>query len=162
VAEPPTRVVVADDDVLLREGLASLLAGSGFDVVGRCGDTRVGEGGSTLSGGQRQRVSIARALLKDAPVVVLDEATAALDPENDATVGAAVAELGKRSTLLVIAHRLQTVRAADQILVLNDGHASSPPSRPPRCGPCARAPVRAPGRGPAARPRSRRSAPGDR
>ncbi|OLT12379.1 ABC transporter ATP-binding protein [Pseudonocardia sp. CNS-139] len=84
-------------------------------------DTRVGEGGSTLSGGQRQRVSIARALLKDAPVVVLDEATAALDPENDATVGAAVAELGRRSTLLVIAHRLQTVRAADQILVLEDG-----------------------------------------
>jgi ATP-binding cassette, subfamily B, bacterial IrtB/YbtQ len=84
-------------------------------------DTRVGEGGSTLSGGQRQRVSIARALLKDAPIVVLDEATAALDPENDATVGAAVAELGKRATLLVIAHRLQTVLAADQILVLRDG-----------------------------------------
>jgi ATP-binding cassette, subfamily B, bacterial IrtB/YbtQ len=84
-------------------------------------DTRVGEGGSTLSGGQRQRVSIARALLKDAPVVVLDEATAALDPENDATVGAAVAELGRRATLLVIAHRLQTVLAADQILVLRDG-----------------------------------------
>ena len=84
-------------------------------------DTHVGEGGSTLSGGQRQRVSIARALLKDAPIVVLDEATAALDPENDATVGAAVAELGKRATLLVIAHRLQTVLVADQILVLRDG-----------------------------------------
>ena len=66
-------------------------------------------------------VSIARALLKDAPIVVLDEATAALDPENDATVGAAVAELSRRATLLVIAHRLQTVLAADQILVLRDG-----------------------------------------
>jgi ATP-binding cassette subfamily B protein IrtB len=84
-------------------------------------ETRVGEGGSTLSGGQRQRVSIARALLKDAPIVVLDEATAALDPETDATVGGAVAELGKRATLLVIAHRLQTVLAAEQILVLRDG-----------------------------------------
>jgi len=84
-------------------------------------DTRVGEGGTTLSGGQRQRVSIARALLKDAPIVVLDEATAALDPENDATVGAAIAELARRRTLLVIAHRLQTVLAADQILVLRDG-----------------------------------------
>ncbi|MHA6630324.1 ABC transporter ATP-binding protein [Pseudonocardia sichuanensis] len=84
-------------------------------------DTRVGEGGATLSGGQRQRVSIARALLKDAPIVVLDEATAALDPENDAAIGAAITELATRATVLVIAHRLQTVQAADRILVLRDG-----------------------------------------
>jgi ATP-binding cassette subfamily B protein len=81
----------------------------------------VGEGGTALSGGQRQRVSIARALLKRAPLVVLDEATAALDPEADAAVQTALAALARHATLLVIAHRLNTVRAADQILVLNDG-----------------------------------------
>ncbi|MDG4799971.1 ABC transporter ATP-binding protein [Micromonospora sp. WMMD980] len=84
-------------------------------------DTPVGEGGTALSGGQRQRVSIARALLKRAPIVVLDEATAALDPEADAAVRTAVAALSRQATLLVIAHRLHTVRAADQILVLRDG-----------------------------------------
>ena len=84
-------------------------------------DTRVGEGGAALSGGQRQRVSIARALLKRAPIVVLDEATASLDPESDAAVRTAVAALSRRATLLVIAHRLHTVRSADQILVLRDG-----------------------------------------
>jgi len=83
--------------------------------------TRVGEGGAALSGGQRQRVSIARALLKDAPILVLDEATAALDPENQSVVDAAVAALGQRKTLLVIAHRLHTVQSADQILVLEHG-----------------------------------------
>ncbi|MEV7230833.1 MULTISPECIES: ABC transporter ATP-binding protein [Polymorphospora] len=86
--------------------------------------TPVGEGGTALSGGQRQRVSIARALLKRAPIVVLDEATASLDPEADAAVQTAVAALARRATLLVIAHRLQTVRAADQILVLSDGRIS--------------------------------------
>jgi ATP-binding cassette, subfamily B, bacterial IrtB/YbtQ len=84
-------------------------------------DVRVGEGGTALSGGQRQRVSIARALLKRAPIVVLDEATASLDPEADVAVQAAIRALTRKSTLLVIAHRLQTVRAADQILVLRDG-----------------------------------------
>jgi ATP-binding cassette, subfamily B, bacterial IrtB/YbtQ len=87
-------------------------------------DTPVGEGGTALSGGQRQRVSIARALLKDAPIVVLDEATASLDAEADAAVQTAVAALSRRATLLVIAHRLQTVQAADQILVLSDGRIS--------------------------------------
>jgi ATP-binding cassette subfamily B protein len=83
--------------------------------------TRVGEGGTSLSGGERQRVSIARALLKDAPIVLLDEATAALDPENERFVAEALRALADRSTLLVIAHRLSTVVAADQILVLDRG-----------------------------------------
>ncbi|MEV5548269.1 ABC transporter ATP-binding protein [Streptomyces sp. NPDC052309] len=84
-------------------------------------DTKVGEGGARLSGGQRQRVSIARALLKDAPILVLDEATAALDQENEALFAEAVRTLTDRKTLLVIAHRLSTVVHADQILVLEDG-----------------------------------------
>ncbi|WFB84631.1 MULTISPECIES: ABC transporter ATP-binding protein [Streptomyces] len=84
-------------------------------------DTKVGEGGARLSGGQRQRVSVARALLKDAPILVLDEATAALDQENEALFAEAVRALADRKTLLVVAHRLSTVVGADQILVLEDG-----------------------------------------
>lgn len=84
-------------------------------------ETRVGEGGASLSGGERQRVSVARAILKDAPIVLLDEATAALDPENERFVQAALRTLMERSTLLVIAHKLPTVVAADQILVLDGG-----------------------------------------
>ncbi|RSM69668.1 ABC transporter [Kibdelosporangium aridum] len=83
--------------------------------------TRVGEGGAALSGGERQRVSIARAIVKDAPIVLLDEATAALDAENERYVREALRTLMTRSTLLVIAHRLQTVVAADQIVVLDNG-----------------------------------------
>ena len=83
--------------------------------------TRVGEGGTLLSGGQRQRVAIARALLKDAPIVLLDEATSALDAENEAAIHEALAELGKDRTLLIIAHRLDTIAAADQIAVLDGG-----------------------------------------
>ncbi|MCK9877411.1 ABC transporter ATP-binding protein/permease [Frankia sp. Ag45/Mut15] len=82
---------------------------------------RVGEGGRLLSGGERQRVAIARALCRDAPIVLLDEATAALDPENEAAVHAALAELAAERTVLVIAHRLNTVVRADQIAVLADG-----------------------------------------
>ncbi|MEV5409714.1 ABC transporter ATP-binding protein [Thermopolyspora sp. NPDC052614] len=84
-------------------------------------DTRVGEAGSTLSGGERQRVSIARALLKDAPIVLLDEATAALDPVNEAAVAEAIGELARDRTVIVVAHRLSTVMAADHILVLERG-----------------------------------------
>ena len=84
-------------------------------------ETRVGEGGSALSGGERQRVSIARALLKDAPIVVLDEATAALDPLNEAAIEQALSELKADRTTIVIAHRLSTVVAADQIVVLDRG-----------------------------------------
>lgn len=83
--------------------------------------TSVGEGGATLSGGERQRVAVARALLKNAPIVLLDEATAALDVENERYVQSAMRTLMQRSTLLVIAHKLPTVVAADQILVLDDG-----------------------------------------
>ncbi|WP_157252091.1 ABC transporter ATP-binding protein [Nonomuraea typhae] len=85
---------------------------------------RVGEGGATLSGGERQRVSIARALLKDAPIVLLDEATAALDPENEAALMDALSALARDRTLLVIAHRLQTVARADQIVVLDGGRVA--------------------------------------
>ncbi|MFI1399321.1 ABC transporter ATP-binding protein [Streptomyces sp. NPDC020681] len=84
-------------------------------------DTKVGEGGALLSGGERQRVSIARAILKDAPIVLLDEATASLDPENEQAVQDALSVLTAGRTLLVIAHRLQTVAAADQILLLAEG-----------------------------------------
>ncbi|MEH1124410.1 ABC transporter ATP-binding protein [Micromonospora sp. CPCC 206061] len=85
-------------------------------------DTRVGEGGMSLSGGERQRVAIARALVKDAPIVLLDEITAALDPENEAAVAAGVATLAARGkTIVVIAHRLSTIARADRIAVLDGG-----------------------------------------
>ncbi|MDQ1305466.1 MAG: ATP-binding cassette, subfamily bacterial IrtA/YbtP [Actinomycetota bacterium] len=83
--------------------------------------TRIGERGARLSGGERQRLSIARALLKDAPIVVLDEATAFVDPENEAALQDALAELVRGRTLLVVAHRLSTIVGADQIVVLDAG-----------------------------------------
>ncbi|MEM9673175.1 MAG: ABC transporter ATP-binding protein [Bacteroidota bacterium] len=83
--------------------------------------TFVGEGGSKLSGGQKQRISIARALLKDAPIVLLDEATASLDPENEIYIQQAIEALVKDKTVIVIAHKLSTVQQADQIIVLNNG-----------------------------------------
>lgn len=84
-------------------------------------DTAVGEGGCTLSGGEKQRISIARAMLKDAPVVLLDEATASLDPENEMDVQKAINQLIKGRTVIVIAHKLKTIRSADNIIVLDDG-----------------------------------------
>lgn len=84
-------------------------------------DTDVGEGGARLSGGERQRVSIARAILKDAPIILLDEATAALDPSNDRALQEALIALTQRKTLIVVAHKLSTIQAADQILVLDSG-----------------------------------------
>ena len=83
-------------------------------------NTRVGEGGRALSGGERQRVSIARALLKDSPIVLFDEATSALDPENEHRVTAAMDALRRSATLIVIAHKLDTITAADQIVVLDE------------------------------------------
>ena len=86
--------------------------------------TVVGEGGATLSGGEKQRISIARCILKDAPIVILDEATASVDTDNESYIQEAISELVKGKTLLVIAHRLNTIQNADQILVINNGQIS--------------------------------------
>ena len=83
--------------------------------------TLIGENGSTLSGGERQRISIARALLKDAPVILLDEATASLDVENESAVQEALSRLIRNKTVLIIAHRMRTVAGADRIVVLENG-----------------------------------------
>lgn len=85
-------------------------------------DTIVGEGGSTLSGGEKQRISIARAILKDAPIVLLDEATASLDADNELEIRKAIKKLTLNKTVIVIAHRLNTIKDADQIIVLNEGY----------------------------------------
>ena len=84
-------------------------------------DTVVGEGGETLSGGEKQRISIARCILKDAPIIILDEATASVDADNESCIQQAISELCRGKTLLVIAHRLNTIRNADQILVVANG-----------------------------------------
>lgn len=84
-------------------------------------DTVIGEAGGTLSGGERQRLSIARAMMKDAPIIILDEATANIDPENEKELMEAIAELTQAKTVIMIAHRLKTVRRADQILVVDKG-----------------------------------------
>lgn len=112
------RIDATDDEV--RE--AAALAGV-TEIVDRLPGgwhTRVGEGGRSLSGGERQRVSVARALLKRAPIVLFDEATASLDAENEANIVASIQMLRASATILVIAHKLETVRAADQIVVLDD------------------------------------------
>ena len=84
-------------------------------------DTVIGEGGTSLSGGEKQRLSIARCILKDSPIVILDEATASVDADNERAIQEAISELCKNKTLLVIAHRLKTIKDADQILVISDG-----------------------------------------
>lgn len=84
-------------------------------------DTVIGEAGASLSGGEKQRISIARAIMKDAPIIILDEATANVDPENERDLMAAVSELTKEKTVIMIAHRLKTVRDADQIVVIDNG-----------------------------------------
>jgi ATP-binding cassette subfamily B protein len=84
-------------------------------------DTVIGEGGATISGGEKQRVSIARAMLKDAPVIILDEATANVDPENEKHLLDAIRALTRDKTIIMIAHRLKTVRHASQILVVDGG-----------------------------------------
>lgn len=104
------------DRVATRSGLDTVLSD-----LPEGWDTRVGEGGTALSGGQKQRVSIARALLKDAPVIVLDEASSALDTENEALVTRTAVELARDRTVLVIAHRPATVAAADQVVFLEGG-----------------------------------------
>ena len=84
-------------------------------------DTVIGEGGASLSGGEKQRISIVRAIMKDSPIIVLDEATANVDPENEADLMKAIDALTKEKTIIMIAHRLKTVRNADQILVIENG-----------------------------------------
>ena len=84
-------------------------------------DTVIGEGGASLSGGEKQRLSIARCILKDSPIVILDEATASVDADNECAIQEAISELCKNKTLLVIAHRLKTIKDADQILVVSNG-----------------------------------------
>ena len=84
-------------------------------------DTIIGEGGASISGGEKQRISIARAMIKNAPIVILDEATANVDPENERQLQTAIAELTKSKTVIMIAHRLKTVKNADKIIVLEDG-----------------------------------------
>ena len=84
-------------------------------------DTVIGEGGGTLSGGERQRISIARAILKNAPIIILDEATASIDPENEHLIQQALSELTRGKTVITIAHRLATIEQADKILVIDDG-----------------------------------------
>ena len=84
-------------------------------------DTVIGEGGASLSGGEKQRISIARCILKDSPIVILDEATASVDADNERAIQEAISELCKNKTLLVIAHRLKTIKDVDQILVVSDG-----------------------------------------
>ena len=84
-------------------------------------DTVIGEGGATLSGGEKQRIAIARAIMKDAPIIILDEATANVDPENEKELTEAINNLTKQKTIIMIAHRLKTVRNADQIIVVDKG-----------------------------------------
>ena len=84
----------------------------------------IGENGCTLSGGERQRISIARAILKDAPVIILDEATASMDVENESMVQEALSELLRNKTVLVIAHRMRTIAGADKIVVLENGRVA--------------------------------------
>ena len=87
-------------------------------------DTMIGENGSELSGGERQRISIARAFLKDAPIILLDEATASFDLENETKVQSALSRLIKDKTVMVIAHRMRTVAGANKIVVLSDGRVA--------------------------------------
>lgn len=106
------------------EVLAAARAANCDEFVAKlpCGyDTMIGENGSKLSGGERQRISIARALLKDAPIVLLDEATASLDVENESQVQQALSNLLAGKTVIVIAHRMRTVMNADKIVVLDEG-----------------------------------------
>lgn len=117
-------IKIGDLDATDERVFAAAKAACCDEFVSRLPDgyqTLLGENGSTLSGGERQRIAIARALLKDAPIILLDEATASLDPENEVLIQRAISRLIKGKTVLVIAHRLRTVANADQILVLSNG-----------------------------------------
>lgn len=111
----------AAEEARLREAAHRAQIDRFIEGLPRGYDTRVGEGGAGLSGGQRQRIALARAFVRDAPLVLLDEATASLDTESEAAVQAGIEELALGRTLVVVAHRLSTVRSADRILVLDRG-----------------------------------------
>ena len=115
---------IGREDATMEEVVQAARAAHCHDFILKMEDgynTVVGEGGSTLSAGERQRISIARALLKNAPVVLLDEATASLDADNEYEIRAAIKQLTAEKTVIMIAHRLNTIRDADQIIVLKDG-----------------------------------------
>ena len=120
-------VRAARPDATDDEVLAALSAAQCDDIVAKLPqgiNTQLGTGGAYLSGGEVQRVALARAILKDAPIVVLDEATAFADPENEALIQRALAHLAAGRTVLMIAHRLSTVVGADNIVVLDGGHVA--------------------------------------
>ncbi len=104
------------EEAARKAGCAGFIGG-----LEKCFDTIVGGGGAHLSGGERQRIAIARAMLKDAPVIILDEATAYIDPENEDRLQKAIEALTRNKTIIMIAHRLKTVRHADRILVIDHG-----------------------------------------
>ena len=117
-------VRMAKPDAGEEEVLAALKTAQCMDIIEKLPDgihTVIGEKGTYLSGGEQQRITIARAVLKDAPILILDEATAFADPDNEAKVQAAFEELSKGKTLIMIAHRLSTVMNADRIYVCDDG-----------------------------------------
>jgi ATP-binding cassette subfamily B protein len=119
-------VRAARPDASREEVTEALLAAQCGDIIANLPegmDTVVGTEGTYLSGGEQQRIALARAILKDAPIVVLDEATAFADPENEALIQRAFSSLTKNCTVIMIAHRLSTVTGADRIIVLDEGHA---------------------------------------
>ena len=118
---------MARPDATREEVLAALKTAQCDDILDKLPDgvdTVIGEKGTYLSGGEQQRITIARAVLKDAPILILDEATAFADPDNETKVQAAFEKLSRGKTLIMIAHRLSTVVSADRIYVLDDGKLS--------------------------------------
>ena len=117
-------VRLARPDASEKEVMKALEAAQCMDIINKLPNgihTVIGSKGTYLSGGEKQRITIARAILKNAPILILDEATAFADPDNEALVQAAMEELSKGKTLIMIAHRLSTVTNADRIYVLDDG-----------------------------------------